>query len=403
MNVLRRDLSEPAPIPEEGIRRAVEIMQSGRLTRYGEFHGRGSEVAALEREFAHYLGARYALAVNSCGAALFIALLCAGVRRGARVLVNAFTLAPVPGAVVHAGAEPLYVECNDRYLVDLGDLERKAGQGAEVLLLSHMRGHIADMDAITRICGRHGLILIEDCAHTLGGHWNGTPSGRFGKLGCFSLQANKHVNAGEGGLLVTDDEDAAARAVLYAGSYMLYGQNGAAPGADVFQRHDRPVPNLSCRMPEVTAALARPQIGLLRERGLAWNRRYGKLAALFAAIDGVTVPERDAREGYIGSSIQFSIAGLSESGIARAIDCCAARGVNVKWFGDPVPRGFTATYKHWRYVQPPELETTGAMLRGLCDMRIPLSLKDDECGLIAEILAEAVAAARAEGPEARQP
>ena len=396
MRILGRDLGEPAPVPEEGIRRAVEIMRGGRLTRYGEFHGEGSEVAMLERDFARHLGSRYALAVNSGGAALFIALLCAGVKPGSRVLVNAFTLAPVPGAVAHAGAETVYVECNDRYLVDLDDLERKAGAGAKVLLLSHMRGHIADMAAVTAICHRHGLTLIEDCAHTLGAHWDRTPSGRFGQFGCFSLQAYKHINAGEGGVLITDDEDAAAKAVLYAGSYMLYGQNGAAPAPEVFQRYDRSVPNLSCRMHEVTAALARPQLGLLQERGRAWNRRYRKLADLLSAIDGVTVPERDPREGFVGSSIQFSISGLSASRIAQAIDGCAARGVDIKWFGAPEPRGFTATYEHWRYAQPPRLDATSGMLRGLCDMRIPLSLTDDECGLIAEVLAGAIAAVRRE-------
>ena len=368
-------------------------MRGGRLTRYGEFRGAGSEVAALEREFAAYMGSRYALAVNSCGSAMFIALLCAGVRPGERVLVNAFTLAPVPGAVAHAGAKPLYVECNDRYLVDLDDLERKAGLGARVFLLSHMRGHSADMDAVAAICRRHDLVLIEDCAHTLGANWDGTPSGRFGQFGCFSLQAYKHINAGEGGLLITDDEDAAARAVLYAGSYMLYGQNGAAPGPEIFRRHDRLVPNLSCRMHEVTASMARPQIGLLRERGLAWNKRYRRLAALFSAIEGIVVPERDPREGYIASSIQFSIVGLPADRIARVMDCCAAHGVDVKWFGDPVPRGFTGTFEHWRYVEPPKLDRTSAMLQGLCDMRIPLSLTDADCDLIADVLRGAMTAA----------
>ena len=325
------------------------------------------------------------------------------VRPGDRVLVNAFTLAPVPGAVAHAGAKPLYVECNDRYLVDLDDLERKAGLGARVFLLSHMRGHGADMDAVAAICRRHDLVLIEDCAHTLGAHWDGTPSGRFGHFGCFSLQAYKHINAGEGGLLITDDEDAAARAVLYAGSYMLYGQNGAAPGPEVFRRHDRLVPNLSCRMHEVTAAMARPQIGLLRERGLAWNKRYRRLAALFSAIEGIVVPERDRREGYIASSIQFSIVGLPAEGIAQVMDCCAAHGVDVKWFGDPVPRGFTGTYEHWRYVEPPKLDRTSAMLRGLCDMRIPLSLADADCDLIADVVGGAMAAARSRNSDGQRP
>lgn len=396
MKRLQRDLSEPAPIPDEGIRRAVAIMRGGRLTRYGEFPGEGSEVAALERDFACYMGSRYALAVNSGGSSLYIALLCAGVQRGDRVLLNAFTLAPVPGAVVHAGAEPLYVECDDRYLVDLDDLERKATLCARVLLLSHMRGHIADMDAVSGICERHNLVLVEDCAHTLGAHWDGTPSGRFGRFGCFSLQSYKHINAGEGGLLITDDEDAAARAVLYAGSYMLYGQNGAAPGPEVFARHDQTTPNLSCRMHEATAALARPQIGLLGERGAAWNKRYRRLAELFCAIGGVIVPERDPREAFIASSIQFSLTGLSTHRIEQAIDYCAARNVGIKWFGRRRPEGFTATFEHWRYVQPPKLDRTRAMLDGLCDMRIPLSLTEEDCRLIADVLTAAVAAARKE-------
>ena len=395
MNRLQRNLSEPAPVPEAGLRRAREIIRGGWLTRYGEFGGAGSEVAALERDFARYMGSPYALAVNSCGSALYLALLCAGVKPGEKVLLNAFTLAPVPGAIAHAGAEPLYVECDERYLVDLEDLERKADRGAKVLLLSYMRGHIPDMEAVTAICRRHGLTLIEDCAHTLGARWDGTPSGRFGKFGCFSLQAYKHINAGEGGLLITDDEDAAARAVLYAGSYMLYEQNGATPDAEVFLRHRESTPNLSFRMHEVTAALARPQIGLLAGRGRDWNRSYRRLEELFSAIDGVVVPPRDPREDYIASSIQFSLVGLSPHGIEAAIDRCASRGVPIKWFGHAQPRGFTATFEHWRYVQPPRLERTRAMLGGLCDMRIPLSLTEADCGLIAEILAEAIATAGA--------
>ena len=400
MKRLRRDLGEPAPIPEAGIRRAIEIMRGGRLTRYGEFGGDGSEVAALERDFARYMGSPHAVAVNSCGSALNIALLCAGVKPGDVVLLNAFTLAPVPGAIVHAGAEPLYVECDARYHIDLEDLERKAGLGATVLLLSHMRGHIADMEAVTAICRRHGLTLIEDCAHTLGARWGGTPSGRFGEFGCFSLQAYKHINAGEGGLLITGDADAAARAVLYSGSYMLYGQNGAAPDAEVFLRHRESIPNLSCRMNEVTAALARPQIALLEERGRDWNRSYCLLAERFSQIDAVLVPERDPREDYIASSIQFSLTGLSPRRITAVIDRCASRGVPIKWFGNERPQGFTATFEHWRYVDPPGLARTRAVLQGLCDLRIPLSLTEEDCGLIAEILAEAIAKVSAEATAA---
>ena len=391
MKRLERDLGEPAPVPEAGMHRALAAIQSGQLTRYGELGGDGSEVAALEREFATYLNATYAVALNSGGSALFVALLCAGLKPGDKVLLNAFTLAPVPGAIVHAGAEPIFVECDADLSVDLGDLEIKATEsGADVFLLSHMRGHIGDMSSIVEICRQHGITLIEDCAHTLGARWDGVPSGRFGQFGCFSLQAYKHINAGEGGILVTDDEHAAAKAVLYSGSYMLYEQNGAAPSADVFRKYAQTTPNFSLRMTELTAAVSRPQIKLLDERRLLWNKRYRQLEALLSRIDGVCVPSRDPREEFVGSSIQFSLTELSPAQIDRVVTQCAQRGVAIKWFGRTTPAGFTSTWHHWGYVTRPVLGDTDAVLQGLCDMRIPLSLTSDDCELIAMILRETI-------------
>lgn len=95
-------------------------------------------------------------------------LRCSGVKPGDKVLTNCFTLAPVPGAVAHAQAVPVLVDVSDEFAIDLDDLERKAAaSGAKTLLLSHMRGHICDMERLAAICGRHGLRLIEDCAHTI--------------------------------------------------------------------------------------------------------------------------------------------------------------------------------------------------------------------------------------------
>ena len=391
MKRLDRDLGAPAPVPAAAMERAVEILRDGRLTRYGEFGGRGSEVAALEDDFAVYLGARFAVATNSGGSALLIALLAAGVRPGDRVLMNAFTLAPVPGAVFRAGAEPSYVECTEDFLVDLDDLERKAEGHDGVFLLSHMRGHIADMAAVTDICKRHGIALIEDCAHTLGASWDNTKSGSFGAAGCFSFQAYKHINAGEGGMLVTDDPDLAARAILYSGSYMLFEQNGAAPDRDVFDRHYRDVPNLSCRMPEVTAAIARPQIALLGERARLWNASYRRLEKKLSAIERVWIPTRDAREDFVASSIQFSLDEIDAAGISTFVDICAGSGVDIKWFGRPQPQGFTSTWQNWGYVREiPQLPRTGRMIETLCDMRIPLDLTAGDCELIAEIISDSL-------------
>ncbi len=389
--MLKKDLSEPVPIPQAGIDRALEIMQDGRLFRYGEFKGGASEAACLEREFADYMGCRFAVAMNSCGSTMFVALKCAGVKAGDRVLVNAFTLAPVPGAIEHAGADPVFVECSDGYRMDLDDLERRADCGARVLLMSHMRGHIADMERVSRICADHGLLLIEDCAHTLGAKWNGKLSGSYGDIACFSLQTFKHINAGEGGILATDDADIAAQAILYSGSYMLFAQNGARPPLDVFERYKEHIPNFSMRMSELTAAVARPQIGLLKERSRQWNTLYAVLEDRFNRIPQVAVPARPDKEAFVPSSIQFSLTGLGSSEIESVIDTCRNQGVDIKWFGGATPVGFTSTWEHWRYVTHQQaLPRTRHMLEALCDMRIPLSLTDHDCRVIAGLLADAI-------------
>ena len=384
------DLSQPPSIPAIGINRAVEVLQSGWLHRYGETLGDRSEASLLEEEFAASVGAKYCIAVNSCGSSMFLALVCSGVKPGDKVLMNAFTLAPVPGAIAHAGAEHVFVEITPDLVIDLADLEHKAVQsGAKYLLLSHMRGHISDMTAVMEIANRLGITVIEDCAHTMGANWAGQPSGRFGKVGCFSLQAYKHINAGEGGLLVTDDEDIAARAILYSGSYMLYEQHRSRPGPDVFARWKDVTPNFSMRMSNLTAAVARPQIGLLAERARIWNDRHDRLASLLARIPGIELPNRPQAEAYVQSSIQFRVRGLTEVALAEFLTTCRQRGVYLKWFGSAEPKGYTSLSGQWGYVNntytPP---ATLSALDRLCDMRIPLDLPREACDVIVGIIDE---------------
>ena len=121
--------------------------------------------------------------------------------------------------------------------MDLDDLERQAAATrARYFLMSHMRGHIADMDRAVGICSRFGIALIEDCAHTMGAKWASRYSGTFGDIGCFSTQTYKHINSGEGGLLVTDDARVAAKAILYSGSYMFYDRHTARPDDEHLRR-----------------------------------------------------------------------------------------------------------------------------------------------------------------------
>ena len=176
-----KEFTRQEPIPEAGIQRALELMKSGRLHRYNTAAGEISQVSLLEQEYADYVGARYCLGLSSCGSALYVALKSVGVAAGDKVLCNAFTLAPVPGAVENAGAVPVFVEITDDYVTDLEDLENKAMQsGAKYFLLSHMRGHIVDMDRVTELCRRLGILLVEDCAHTVGCRWGDKHTGTFG-------------------------------------------------------------------------------------------------------------------------------------------------------------------------------------------------------------------------------
>lgn len=378
-------------IPPEGIEAAVEVLRSGRLHRYNVAPGEEAETAALEREFAAYQGTRFALAVASGGQAMQIALRAAGVGPGDPVLTNAFTLAPVPGSILAVGARPVLVESTEDLVIDIDDLLEKARRsGARTLLLSHMRGHLCDMDRLAKEAARHEIRVIEDCAHTMGALWNGRRSGAFGLAGCFSTQTYKHLNSGEGGLLVSDDAEFMARATMLSGCYMLYGEHGAGPDPSVFADVRFDTPNMSARMDNLRAAILRPQLRRLPAAVAQWNLRHDRIVARLAAHPAIRVPHRPAQESYVGSSVQFRVPSLTPDAARRLVAEAAERGVDIKWFGDPEPVAFTSTYRSWRYVADQPLPRTDRVLATLFDMRLPLTFTPGDCDEIAAHLVAAV-------------
>ena len=396
--VFTKPFTQQEPVPEAAIARAVEILRGGRRHRYNTLEGEVSEAAQLEVEFAAYMGVPYALACASGGYALQVALRSAGVSPGDPVLTNAFTLSPVPGAVHNAGGRAILVETGPDLTIDVADLDRKAAaSGAKYLLLSHMRGHIADMEAVLAVCQDRGVSLIEDCAHTLGARWKGRLSGTFGKAACFSSQTYKHLNSGEGGFLTTEDPELMARAVVHSGSYMLYGRHLAAPDEEVFRKVRLETANMSGRMDNLRAAILREQLRHLDDNCRRWNQLYGALEAELRTVDGLHMPERPQHEHYVGSSLQFSLPGFGEDDIPAFIARCAERGVEVKWFGAAEPHGFTSRYDSWRFIaDPAELPATRKLHSTLYDLRIPLTFDEADCRLIGEIIADCVAEGRPE-------
>ncbi len=386
--------TQQEPIPEPAIEAAVRVMQSGRLHRYNLIGEEEGEVSALEREFAAFTGARYALAVASGGYAMGCALRALGVGHGDKVLSNGFTLAPVPGAIASVGADPVFVETTEALTIDLDDLAAKAeASGAKVLLLSHMRGHICDMDRLMAVAREHGVQVVEDCAHTMGAAWNGVPSGRHGVIACYSTQTYKHMNSGEGGLLVSDDPDIMARAIVLSGSYMLFGRHSVGPSVDRFENVKYETPNVSGRMDHLRAAILRPQLADLPAQVARWNALYRTVEERLRNTPGLKVIERPAQESIVGSSIQFLLPGWSPEAVRALVAACAARGVELKWFGAPEPIAFTSRYDSWRYAPPQRLPKTDAILAGLIDMRLPLTFSEADAALIASIIRDEVMAA----------
>jgi dTDP-4-amino-4,6-dideoxygalactose transaminase len=315
------------------------------------------------------------------------------VKPGDPVLSNAFTLAPVPGAIASMGARPVFVEVTEDLTIDLGHLEVMAkASGAKVLLLSHMRGHVGDMEALMALCDRLGLRVIEDCAHTMGARWAGRQTGLWGAMGCFSTQTYKHMNSGEGGLLISDDQDLMARAILLSGSYMLYDRHRAAPPAEAFAAHRLTTPNVSGRMDNLRAAILRPQLRDLAAQCARWNDRYRVLETGLAQTPGLTLIERSDQEGFVASSFQFLLLDWAAEAIAAVLARCAARGVELKWFGAPDPVAFTSRYDSWTYAPSTPMPASDRVLHAILDMRLPLTFSLEDCAQIARILRAEVSA-----------
>ncbi len=383
-----KSFTQQEPIPESGIKLATEVMRSGRLHRYNLESGEEGHASLLEAEFAKWQGVDYCLACASGGYAIQLALRVCGIKTGDKILANAYTLAPVPGAIHNVGAEPVFVDINSNYHIDLNDLNKKYNESnAQYLLLSHMRGHIANMDRVVEFCNKNGVVLIEDCAHTMGASWDGVNSGNFGKMAAFSTQTYKHLNSGEGGLLVTNEPELAAKAVISSGSYMMYETHGAIPTEASFNKTRLLSPNYSGRMDQLRASLLRAQLPELKKNISRWNILYKDLFKKLEAIDGIFIPKRNKKEFFVGSSIQFRLETIDVELFPTFINGCSRRGVELKWFGQKEPKGFTSRYDSWAYIDNlPILPNTLDILGKTLDMRLPLTFTKSDCDIISSII-----------------
>lgn len=386
------NVHDAEPIPSEALDAVKELLNSGDLFRYNA--PADAPVSLLEREFADMLGTKYALAVSSCSAALFLSLKALGLPRDARVLIPGFTFAAVPSSVVHADCVPVLCEVGENYRVDMADFEAKL-DSVQAVIISHMRGHTSDMDAIMALCDARGIPVIEDAAHSLGTTWNGQNIGTIGKVGCFSFQSYKMINAGEGGILITDDEDLVARAVIMSGAYEHAWKKHKGPHGDnssdlvdAFERWQNQLPLYNLRMSNLSAAVIRPQMPRLMQRVTDGRTNHDYVAARLNAAAQFSVPEKLGPELRAPDSIQFNLVGMDDAQTRDFAAAAEARGVKVQVFGMSTDNA--RAFWNWQFLRDlPDLPQTRAMLMRACDVRLPVRLTQDELDVIADILLEA--------------
>jgi dTDP-4-amino-4,6-dideoxygalactose transaminase len=308
---------------DEEAEAAARVIRSHNVFRYYGVGDGPHEVAAFEREFAEFMGGGHALCVNAGSSALICGLIGAGVGEGDEVILPAYTWNATANAVLAARATPVLAEVDESLTLDAEDVASKIGPKTRAILPVHMRGAPADMDALTALAFEHGLVMIEDVCQAAGASFRGKRLGTFGDAGAFSLQFNKIITTGEGGVMITDRQDLLDLAIDVhdcAGSV----RRGA--GLPQF-------PGWNFRASEIQGAVARVQ--LTRLDGLLERMRAGRAAVAerVAALPGLTLRRANDDGGDAGICLVAFAASAALA--ADAVDALKAEGVLAMRIYDP--------------------------------------------------------------------
>jgi dTDP-4-amino-4,6-dideoxygalactose transaminase len=292
---VRTDPYPAWPIVEDrDVAAVADVIRSGRWGRLG-----ATQVREFEQAFAAYQGSAYGLAVNSGTAALELALNALQLPRATEVIVPAYTYMATATAVLRAGLVPVFVDIEaDTYNLDPSLLEPSISASTSAILPVHFGGLACDMETVLRVAERHKLRVIEDAAHAHGARWNDRGLGTIGDIGCFSFQASKNLNAGEGGILLTDDDRLYTRAIehhdLWAGGMLeregQLGQGSLRSG----QTWDFPFAASSQRVPNYQAVLLHQQLGRLEAQTKRRDANAAYLDGLLSDIAGIEPRRQDS-------------------------------------------------------------------------------------------------------------
>lgn len=285
-------------IGDEELQALRDVFSRKKLFRY---QAGGGECDAFESEFASKLGTSHALMVTSGTNALVAALTAARIGSGDEVIVPAYTFVATAAAVLLVGAVPVIANVDDQLGMDPADVRRKLSVRTKGIIPVHMDGLSCDIEGLVALAKERGLVVIEDVAQAIGGSYRGQRLGTWGDLGCFSLNENKNISCGEGGIVVTRDRE------LYERAYCIHDASARynPVAKHVFQR-TQPFLGSSMRVSEVLGAIMRVQLRRLDDILARLRERKKLLRGILGQTNAARVIRGHCEEGDCGSSVHLN-------------------------------------------------------------------------------------------------
>lgn len=278
-------------IGKEELEQVTDVLNAGHVFRYGNLNDPKytRKVYTFEQELAQRCGTQYALAVTSGSAALICALKAIDLQPGDEVIVPAYTFIATYSSIIFCGGIPVLTEIDESLNIDPSNIEKRITSKTRVIMPVHMLGNACDMDAIMDIAQRHNLIVIEDACQANGGSYHGKALGSIGAMGAYSLNIFKTITAGDGGALITNDENLYTRAFAFHDQGHLPNRSGVEVGA-------RSILGMNFRVNEMTGAVALAQLRKLDGILATLREKKKKLKNQISGIDGVgfrVLPDAD--------------------------------------------------------------------------------------------------------------
>jgi dTDP-4-amino-4,6-dideoxygalactose transaminase len=341
----------------------------------------GPRVEQFESDFAAFCGAAHAIAVANGTAALHLALLAVGCGSDDEVVVPSLNFVAAANTIEHTGAAPVFCDIAGPHNLNLdpADLEAAVTPRTKAVVVLHYGGNPCDMTSVDEIAERHGLVVVEDAAHAPGASLNGRMCGTLGRVGCFSFFANKNLPVGEGGMIVTDDDELAARLRLLRSHGMTTltwdRHRGHASSYDVL------LPGFNYRLDEVRAAVGSVQLSRLPEENAGRARVAARYRSALEDRAGLTVPFGDDDATRVPSH-HLAVVVLPEGADRAAVrGALADAGIQTSVHYPPIH-----TFTAYQGVSGRPLPQTDAVAERLLTLPLYGRMTDDDADLVAETL-----------------